>query len=58
MDNFFIYKLLSFMDAYFGYNHVHMDEGDMDKINFMIERTNHRYNFIQFDLENLGVHTK
>jgi len=37
VDSSSCYKLLSFMDAYYGYNHIPMAEEDKKKTTFMTE---------------------
>jgi hypothetical protein len=44
VDNSSGYKLLSFMDAYSGYNQIPMAEEDKIKIAFMTELGNYYYN--------------
>jgi len=41
MDNSFGYKLLSFMDAYFGYSQIPMADEDKEKTTFMTESGNY-----------------
>lgn len=54
VDNFDGYKLLSFMDMYFTYNQIPMHEEDTNKIAFMIEHANYKYNIMVFTLRNVG----
>jgi len=49
------YKLLSFMDAYSGYNQIPMAEEDKKKTTFMTESGNYYYNVMPFDLRNAGA---
>lgn len=46
------YKFLSFMDAYFGYNHIPMYEPDREKITFVTKEGNYVYNVMPFVLKN------
>lgn len=47
--------LLSFMDAYSGYNRISMFGSDKMKTTFMIEQPNYQYNVMPFGLKNVGV---
>jgi hypothetical protein len=49
------YKLLSFLDAYSGYNQIPMSVKDRDKTAFMTEGANYRYNVMPFGLKNAGA---
>jgi hypothetical protein len=49
VDNSAGYKLMSSMDAYSGYNHIPMYGKDKDKIAFMTEGANYKYNVMLFD---------
>jgi len=55
VDNSSSYKLLSFMDAYSGYNQIPMAEEDKNKIAFMTESGNYYYNLMPFGLRNAGA---
>jgi len=55
VDNSSGYKLLSFMDAYSGYNQTPMAEEDKHKTTFMTESGNYYYNVIPFGLRNVGA---
>jgi hypothetical protein len=55
VDNSSGYKLLSFMDAYSGYNQIPMAEEDKMKTTFMTESGNYYYNVIPFGLRNAGA---
>lgn len=46
------YKNLSFMDAYFGYNHIKMDPLNTPKIAFVPNNYNYYYEVMPFDLKN------
>lgn len=54
VDNLVRYKLVSFRDAYFGYNDIPMYEPNNEKMDFMTEQTNYQYNLIPFGLKNAG----
>jgi len=49
------YKLLSFMDAYSGYNQIPIAEEDKMKTAFMTESENYFYNVMPFGLQNVGA---
>jgi hypothetical protein len=55
VDNSSCYKLLSFMDAYSGYNQIPMAEEDKMKTTFMTESGNYYYNVMPFGLRNAGA---
>ncbi|GAU26993.1 hypothetical protein TSUD_290450 [Trifolium subterraneum] len=55
VDNSSGFKLLSFMDAYSGYNQIKMAEIDKKKTAFMTETGNYYYNVIPFGLKNAGA---
>ncbi|GAU30613.1 hypothetical protein TSUD_62330 [Trifolium subterraneum] len=55
VDNSSEFKLLSFMDAYSGYNQIKMAEIDKKKIAFMTETGNYYYNVMPFGLKNAGA---
>ncbi|CAL8152777.1 unnamed protein product [Prunus armeniaca] len=48
-------QLLSFMDAYSGYNQIMMHEDDKAKTSFIIERGTHCYKVMPFGLKNAGA---
>ncbi|PNX93533.1 hypothetical protein L195_g016687 [Trifolium pratense] len=52
VDNSLGFKLLSFMDAYSGYNQIKMVEIDKKKTTFMTESSNYYYNVMSFGLKN------
>ncbi|GAU43460.1 hypothetical protein TSUD_140980 [Trifolium subterraneum] len=52
VDNSSGFKLLSFMDAYSGYNQIKMAEIDEKKTAFMTETGNYYYNVMHFGLKN------
>jgi len=47
--------LLSFLDAYSGYNQIHMHPEDEDKTAFMGEAANYCYKVMHFGLKNAGA---
>ncbi|PNX98241.1 retrotransposon-related protein [Trifolium pratense] len=55
VDNSSGFKLLSFMDAYSGYNQIPMAEADKQKTAFMTESGNYYYNVMPFGLKNAGA---
>ncbi|GAU48076.1 hypothetical protein TSUD_81360 [Trifolium subterraneum] len=55
VDNSSGFKLLSFMDAYSGYNQIKMAEIDKKKTTFMTETGNYYYNVMPFGLNNAGA---
>ena len=55
VDNSADFKLLSFMDAYFGYNQIPMAKTDKKYTTFMTESDNYYYNVMSFDLKNAGA---
>ncbi|CAL8992967.1 unnamed protein product [Prunus brigantina] len=48
-------QLLSFMDAYSGYNQIMMHEDDKAKTSFIIERGTYSYKVMPFGLKNAGA---
>ncbi|CAJ2629814.1 unnamed protein product [Trifolium pratense] len=55
VDNSSGFKLLSFMDAYSGYNQIPMAVADREKTAFMTESGNYYYNVMPFGLKNAGA---
>jgi len=55
VDNSSGYKLLSFMDAYSGYNQIPMAEEDKQKTAFKTESGNYYFNVMPFGLRNAGA---
>ena len=49
------HKLLSFMDAFSGYNQIRMDEADQEKTSFVTSQGLFCYEVMPFDLKNVGV---
>jgi len=48
-------KMLSFLDAFSGYNQIKMHPRDESKTTFMIERNNYCYKVMPFGLKNAGA---
>lgn len=55
VDNFVVYRLLLFMDAYFGYNQIHMVGPDRIKTAFMTGKVYYQYNVMSFELKKMMV---
>jgi hypothetical protein len=49
------HQLLSFMDAFSGYNQIHMDDTDQEKTSFIIDRGLYCYKIMPFGLKNIGA---
>jgi hypothetical protein len=49
------HELLSFMDAFSGYNQIHMSELDKEKTSFITDRGLYCYNMMPFGLKNAGA---
>ena len=49
------HALLSFMDAYFGYNQVRMFPGDKEKTSFITNQGTYCYKVMPFGLKNVGA---
>ena len=49
------HKVLSFLDAYSGYNQIHMNPADQEKTTFVTDRANFCYKVMSFDLKNAGA---
>lgn len=49
------HELLSFLDAYSGYNQIKMDPLDEKKISFITDRGTYYYKFMPFGLKNVGA---
>ena len=49
------YKLLSFMDAFSGYNQIRMDEIDQEKTSFITSQGLFCYKVMPFGLKNVGA---
>ena len=46
------HQLLSFMDAFLGYNQIRMDETDQEKTSFVTSQGHFYYNVMPFSLKN------
>ena len=49
------HELLSFMDAFFGYNQINMDPDDQEKTSFFIGQGAYFYRVMPFELKNVGA---
>ena len=49
------HQLLSFMDAFFGYNQIRMDELDQEKTSFVTSQGLFCYKVMSFGLKNAGA---
>jgi hypothetical protein len=49
------HQLLSFMDAFSGYNQIHMDETDQEKTSLITDRGLYCYKMMPFGLKNAGA---
>jgi len=49
------HKILSFLDAYSGYNHISMHLKDKEKMTFMMANANYYYEVMSFGLKNAGA---
>jgi len=47
------HKILSFLDAYSGYNQISMHPRDKEKTAFMMDGANYYYEVMSFDLKNV-----
>ena len=54
MDSIAGHKLLSFMDAFSGYNQIRMDEADQEKTSFITSQGLFCYEVMPFRLKNAG----
>ena len=52
------HQLLSFMDAFSGYNQIRMHEGDQEKTSFVTSQGLFCYKVLPFDLKNAARHTR
>ena len=55
MDSIAGHQLLSFMDAFSGYNQIKMDEANQEKTSFIISQCLFCYKVIPFGLQNAGA---
>ena len=49
------HRLLSFIDAFFGYNQIKMDETDQEKKSFVTNQGLFCYKVMPFELKNAGA---
>ena len=49
------HELLSFMDAFSGYNHINMDPDDQEKTSFVTGQGTYCYRVMPFGLKNVGA---
>ena len=49
------HELLSFMDAFYGYNQISMDPNDQEKTSFVTEQGTYCYRVMPFGLKNAGA---
>jgi hypothetical protein len=49
------HELLTFMDAFSGYNQIYMDEADQEKTSFITNRGLYCYKMMSFGLKNAGA---
>ncbi|XP_014503261.1 uncharacterized protein LOC106763603 [Vigna radiata var. radiata] len=49
------HRMLSFLDAYSGYNQIPMHEADREKTTFITNRGNYCYDVMSFGLKNVGA---
>jgi hypothetical protein len=49
------HELLTFMDAFSGYNQIHMDEINQEKTSFITDRGLYCYKMMPFGLKNAGA---
>jgi hypothetical protein len=49
------HELLTFMNAFSGYNQIHMDEIDQEKTSFITDRGLYCYEMMPFGLKNVGA---
>ena len=55
VDSIASHKLLSFMDAFLGYNQIRMDEADQEKMSFVTNQGLFCYEVMPFGLKNAGA---
>ena len=55
VDSTIGHKLLSFMDAFSGYNQILMDEDDQEKTSFVTNQGLYRYKVMPFRLKKVGA---
>jgi hypothetical protein len=55
VDSTFGHELLTFTDAFSGYNQIYMEEADQEKIAFITDRGLYCYKMMPFGLKNVGA---
>ena len=55
VDSMAKHQLLSFMDAFSGYNQIRLDEADQEKISFFTSQGLFCYKVMLFELKNAGA---
>ncbi|XP_062170548.1 uncharacterized protein LOC133876286 [Alnus glutinosa] len=55
VDSTFGHELLSFMDAFSGYNQIYMEEANQEKTTFITDRGLYYYKMMPFGLKNAGA---
>ena len=55
MDSTVGHLLLSYMDAFFGYNQIRLDESDQEETSFVISQGLFCYKVMSFGLKNAGA---
>ena len=55
VDSMEKHQLLSFMDAFSGYNQIRLDEADQEKTSFITNQGLFCYKVMQFGLKNAGA---
>ena len=55
MDSMAGHQLLSFMDAFFGYNQIRLDEKNQEKTSFVMSQGLFCYKVLPFGLKNMGA---
>ena len=55
VDSTVRHQLLSFMDAFSGYNQIRMEEADQEKTSFVTSQGLFRYKVMPFRLKNVGT---
>ena len=55
VDSIVGHKLLSFMDAFSGYNQIRMDKVDQEKTSFVTSQCQFCYKVMPFGLKNAGA---
>ena len=55
VDSMEKHQLLSFMDAFSGYNQIRLDEADQEKTSFITNQGLFCYKVMQFGLKNAGT---